>query len=207
MKTAITTMRTLALALFIAAATTAADAQGALKRVYDETINPMTQIDEALAKASAGGKYVVCQVGGNWCPWCLRFADFAEKDTAVSKAIADDFVFIHVNYDPRKASAAKAQGNTANSNYASASSNTASATAAATTAGGADKTAAMMKRLGNPARFGFPVFVVLDERGNVLHTQDSSFLEEGNGYSEKKVLRFLKNWTPKAVKPTDGNRR
>ena len=200
MKTTITTMRTLALALFIAAATTAADAQGALKRVYDETIDPMTQIDEALAKASAGGKYVVCQVGGNWCPWCLRFADFAEKDTAVSKAIADNFVFIHVNYDPRKASAAKAQGNTA-------SSNTANATAAATTAGGADKTAAMMKRLGNPARFGFPVFVVLDERGNVLHTQDSSFLEEGNGYSEKKVLRFLKNWTPKAVKPTDGNRR
>ena len=200
MKTAITTMRTLALALFIATATTAADAQGALKRVYDETIDPMTQIDEALAKASAGGKYVVCQVGGNWCPWCLRFADFAEKDTAVSKAIADDFVFIHVNYDPRKASAAKAQGNTANSN-------TANATAAATTAGSGDKTAAMMKRLGNPARFGFPVFVVLDERGNVLHTQDSSFLEEGNGYSEKKVLRFLKNWTPKAVNPTDGNRR
>ena len=200
MKTTITTMRTLALALFIAAATTAADAQGALKRVYDETIDPMTQIDEALAKASAGGKYVVCQVGGNWCPWCLRFADFAEKDTAVSKAIADNFVFIHVNYDPRKASAAKAQGNTA-------SSNTANATAAATTAGSGDKTAAMMKRLGNPARFGFPVFVVLDERGNVLHTQDSSFLEEGNGYSEKKVLRFLKNWTPKAVKPTDGNKR
>ncbi len=193
-------MRTLALALFIAAATTAADAQGALKRVYDETLDPMTQIDKALAKASAGGKYVVCQVGGNWCPWCLRFADFAEKDTAVSKAIADNFVFIHVNYDPRKASAAKAQGNTANSNSAN-------ATAAATTTGGADKTAAMMKRLGNPARFGFPVFVVLDERGNVLHTQDSSFLEEGNGYSEKKVLRFLKNWTPKAVKPTDGNRR
>ena len=200
MKTAITTMRTLALALFIAAATTAADAQSALKRVYDETIDPMTQIDKALAKASAGGKYVVCQVGGNWCPWCLRFADFAEKDTAVSKAIADNFVFIHVNYDPRKASAAKAQGNTA-------SSNTANATAATTTAGSGDKTAAMMKRLGNPARFGFPVFVVLDERGNVLHTQDSSFLEEGNGYSEKKVLRFLKNWTPKAVKPTDGNKR
>ena len=207
MKTAITTMRTLALALFIAAATTAADAQGALKRVYDETLNPMTQIDEALAKASAGGKYVVCQVGGNWCPWCLRFADFAEKDTAVSKAIADNFVFIHVNYDPRKASAAKAQGNTANSNTTNTSSNTANATAAATTACGGDKTAAMMKRLGNPARFGFPVFVVLDERGNVLHTQDSSFLEEGNGYSEKKVLRFLKNWTPKAVKPTGGNKR
>ena len=56
-----------------------------------------------------------------------------------------------------------------------------------------------MKRLGNPARFGFPVFVVLDSKGNVLHIQDSSFLEEGKEYSEKKVLRFFKNWTPKAV--------
>ena len=59
--------------------------------------------------------------------------------------------------------------------------------------------AKLMERLGNPARFGFPVFVVLDSEGNVLHIQDSSFLEEGKGYSEKKVLRFFKNWTPKAV--------
>lgn len=63
----------------------------------------------------------------------------------------------------------------------------------------ANNAAKLMKRLGNPARFGFPVFVVLDSEGNVLHIQDSSFLEEGKGYSEKKVLRFFKNWTPKAV--------
>ena len=45
-----------------------ASAQG-LKRVYDTTINPMTQIDEALAKANASDdKFVICQVGGNWCP-------------------------------------------------------------------------------------------------------------------------------------------
>ena len=58
----------------------------------------------------------------------------------------------------------------------------------------------MMKRLNNPARFGFPVFVVLDEQGNVLHIQDSSFLEEGKGYNQEKVLRFFQNWTPKAVR-------
>ena len=56
-----------------------------------------------------------------------------------------------------------------------------------------------MKRLGNPQRFGFPVFVELDENGKVLHVQDSSFLEEGQGYNKDKVLRFLNNWTPKAV--------
>ena len=79
------------------------NAQTALKKVYDESINPMEQIDKALAVAKAEGKFVVCQVGGNWCPWCLRFADFAETNEAVSKMIADNFVLIHVNYNPRKA--------------------------------------------------------------------------------------------------------
>ena len=40
-----------------------------LKKVYNEEINPIEQIDQAVAKAKAEGKFVVCQVGGNWCPW------------------------------------------------------------------------------------------------------------------------------------------
>jgi hypothetical protein len=57
-----------------------------------------------------------------------------------------------------------------------------------------------MKRLNNAGRFGFPVMVVLDENGNVIHIQDSSFLEEGKGYNKEKVIRFFKNWTPQARK-------
>jgi len=149
-----------------------ANAQGALKRVYDETIDPMAQIDEALVKAKADDKFVVCQVGGNWCPWCLKFADFVEKDTAVNKVVNDNFEYIHVNYNPRKSGGDEAQ----------------------------QKAAKLMMRLDNPQRFGFPVFVILDGDGKVLHIQDSSFLEEGKGYNEEKTLRFFKNWTPKAVK-------
>lgn len=147
-----------------------ADAQ--LKKVYDEEINPLEQIDQAVAKAKAEGKMVVCQVGGNWCPWCLRFADFITKDTAVSRVIDENFVYIHVNYNPRKREGEEK----------------------------ARQAAALMKRLNSPGRFGFPVFVVLDEKGRVLHTQDSSFLEEGEGYSQEKVLRFFRGWTPEAVR-------
>jgi hypothetical protein len=57
-----------------------------------------------------------------------------------------------------------------------------------------------MKRLNNAGRFGYPVFVVLDEEGRILHIQDSGLLEEGEGYNQKKVLSFFKNWTPKAVR-------
>jgi thioredoxin-related protein len=148
------------------------NAQTALKKVYDEDVNPIEQINQAVVKAKSEGKFVVCQVGGNWCPWCLRFADFITNDTTISNVIEQNFVYIHVNYNPRKS-------------------------------GGAEKEAlakAMLQRLNNPARFGFPVFVVLDDEGKVIHIQDSSFLEEGQGYNQGKVLRFFKNWTPKAVK-------
>jgi thioredoxin-related protein len=55
--------------------------------------------------------------------------------------------------------------------------------------------------LGNPSRFGFPVFIILDGNGKVLHIQDSGLLEEGEGYSQKKVAGFFKNWTPAALVP------
>lgn len=149
-----------------------ADAQEMSKKVYDENLNVMEQIDQALDRAKAEGKFVVCQVGGNWCVWCLRFAEFITKDSVINKTVADNFVYIHVNYNPRKAAGAEKN----------------------------QQAVAMMKRLGNPSRFGFPVLVVLDENGGVVHIQDSSYLEEGKSYDDKKVLRFFRNWTPQAVK-------
>ena len=143
-----------------------------LKKVYNEEINPIEQIDQAVAKAKTEGKFVVCQVGGNWCPWCLKFAVFIANDTAISKVIDENFEYIHVNYNPRKSQGPEQ----------------------------VEQGKALMKRLDNAGRFGFPVFVILDEEGKILHIQDSSFLEEGEGYNQEKVLRFFKNWTPSAVK-------
>lgn len=76
--------------------------QTGLKRVYDEEIDQMKQIDQALTLAQSDGKFVICQLGGNWCPWCLKFADFIEKDTTISNLIDENFVYIHVNYRPNK---------------------------------------------------------------------------------------------------------
>ena len=150
----------------------AAEAQSNLKKVYDETIDPMTQIDNAIAKADKNGNFVICQVGGNWCRWCLMFADFISKDSEITELIDKNFEYIHVNYNPRERGDQEKM----------------------------KKAEEMLKRLGNPGRFGFPVFVVLDSDGKVIHIQDSSFLEEGNGYNKSKVMRFFSNWTPEAVK-------
>lgn len=166
-------MRKIVFIMILALVTLLADAQTALKKVYDEKIDPMEQIDKALADAKVvqGKKFVMCQVGGNWCPWCLRFADFITNDSDIAKVVSDNYIYIHVNYDPRK-SGGEQQAKAAKD---------------------------LMKRLGNPQRFGFPVFVLLNTDGSVLHIQDSSFLEEGKGYNKEKVLRFFKAWTPLAV--------
>ncbi|MCQ4034450.1 thioredoxin family protein [Kaistella montana] len=51
----------------------------------------------------------------------------------------------------------------------------------------------------NPgAKFGYPVFVVLDQDGKMIHTQDSAVLEEGKGYSKEKVKEFFEKWVPKS---------
>lgn len=148
------------------------DAQTGLKKVYNDDINPIEQIEQALATARSEGKFVICQVGGNWCPWCLRFADFIANDSTICKLIDENFEYIHVSYNPRKSGSELQQ----------------------------QQAEALMARLNNCGRFGFPVFVVLDEEGRVIHIQDSSFLEEGQGYNQEKVLRFFTKWTPRAVR-------
>jgi thioredoxin-related protein len=55
--------------------------------------------------------------------------------------------------------------------------------------------------LGNPSRFGFPVFIILDGNGKVLHIQDSGLMESGQSYDQKKVTGFMKNWTAAAIIP------
>lgn len=64
-----------------------------------------------------------------------------------------------------------------------------------------NKNEAVLAKLEYPQRFGFPVFVILDDKGRRIHTQNSGYLEEGKGHSKKKVEEFLQQWSPKALNP------
>lgn len=163
-------MKKLIVAAFLSLMASVAIAQSKAK-VYDETINPDVQITEAVVKAKQDGKFVVAQLGGNWCKWCIRFARFVEADPEIKSLVDDNYEFIHVNYNPRNEADNLDK----------------------------DATAKALRRLGNPVRFGYPVLVVLDSEGNVIHTQDSGFLESGEGYDKEKVIRFFETWTPAAV--------
>lgn len=130
---------------------------------YDEQANAMEQISTAVAQAQAQQKYVICQVGGNWCPWCRRFSHLKDTCAEVRQIIEKNFVYVHINYSKE------------------------------------NKNLDAMKRLGNPGRFGYPAFVILDGEGKVMHIQNSEYLEENKGYSVKKIVKFLTLWTPEAV--------
>lgn len=141
-----------------------------LEKVYDDAADPCVQIDAAIKEAAASGRNVICQVGGNWCRWCLMFADYITKDEEIAKFIDENYVYVHINARHKNPETGK------NETYSDA-----------------------MAKLGNPQRFGFPVMVVLSPEGKVLHFQDSSYLEDGEGYDKDKVMRFFRNWTASAV--------
>lgn len=64
-----------------------------------------------------------------------------------------------------------------------------------------NKNEVMLAKLDFPQRFGFPVFVILDAKGNRIHTQNSAYLEAGKGYDNSKIAGFLEQWSPAAIDP------
>lgn len=135
------------------------------KELYNPGDDAKVEISKAVKKAKNEGKYVLLQIGGNWCGWCIAF-DKKVSTTETLKEVRDDnFVVYHVNYSKE------------------------------------NRNEEVLASLDFPQRFGFPVFVILDENGNRIHTQNSAYLEEGKGHSEKKILQFFNHWKPLALNP------
>ena len=61
----------------------------------------------------------------------------------------------------------------------------------------------VLEKYGYPQRFGFPVLIVLNAKGERLHTQDTGLLESGDGYDQRKVLQFFQQWSPAALDPSN----
>ncbi|MCG8412462.1 MAG: thioredoxin family protein [Bacteroidales bacterium] len=67
-------------------------------QVYDENIDGMKQIQEAVAKAKKENKQVLIQVGGNWCKYCIKLHNWINDDVFVKSTIDKYYVYIDVNY-------------------------------------------------------------------------------------------------------------
>ncbi|MBI5645658.1 MAG: thioredoxin family protein [Ignavibacteriae bacterium] len=91
-------MTRIVILFLLAAAVCAAQPHATDARIYDPSADAAAALDNALHEAGQQGKHVLVQVGGNWCPWCIRLEKlFASNDT-IARAIRDNYVFIRVNY-------------------------------------------------------------------------------------------------------------
>ncbi len=134
-------------------------------KLYTPEADASAAINRGITLAKSENKHLFIQIGGNWCPWCLKFHKFCSADSQIDSLMSKNFVVIKVNYSKE------------------------------------NRNLETLKRLEFPQRFGFPVFVILDANGKRIHTQSSAYLEEGESYSKKRVLDFLKQWSPDALNP------
>ena len=132
-------------------------------KLYDPNADARADIKKAVQQAAKEHKYVMLQVGGNWCIWCTRFHNTVAANDTLSRLQRENYVMVYVNYEQKNSKDA------------------------------------VWKELGYPQRFGFPVFVILDEQGKRIHTQSSAYLEEGKGHSPGKIAEFFTQWSPAAV--------
>ena len=151
------------LTLIIGLLSLSLSAQQAVK-IYNPDADAKKDVASAVAKASAEGKHVFLQIGGNWCPWCVRFHKMVAENLKLDSLVKANYEVVEVNFSKE------------NDNHE------------------------LLATLGYPQRFGFPVFVILDGTGKVLHTQDSGYLEQDKGYSQEKVERLFLNWSALTMK-------
>jgi len=133
-------------------------------KIYNTEADAQKEVAAAVSKAANEGKHVFIEVGGNWCPWCLKFNKLITEDAKLDSLIKANYEVVRVNFSKE------------NDNHA------------------------FLATLGYPQRFGYPVFLVLDEKGRVLHTQDSWYLEQDKGYNREKVEHMFLMWSAFTMK-------
>ncbi|MEK7224084.1 MAG: thioredoxin family protein, partial [Bacteroidota bacterium] len=64
-----------------------------------------------------------------------------------------------------------------------------------------NKNQELLARYEFPQRFGFPVFLILNGKGDLIHTQTSWYLEANKSYDKEKVTAFFTDWGKKSLDP------
>jgi thioredoxin-related protein len=68
------------------------------EHLYDIERDAIAEIDSAIHVANIENKNVLIQVGGNWCPWCIRLHHFIDSHPRLDSIVSADYVLIRVNY-------------------------------------------------------------------------------------------------------------
>jgi thioredoxin-related protein len=66
--------------------------------LYSPDANARQDLDMAIGTARDQHKNVLIQIGGNWCPWCIRLHKVFESEARIDSILKADYVFILINY-------------------------------------------------------------------------------------------------------------
>lgn len=65
---------------------------------YDPNADANAQLDAALEQAKQKGQNVLVQVGGSWCPWCVRLHKLFMQDAELRARLDEDYVWVQIYY-------------------------------------------------------------------------------------------------------------
>lgn len=67
-------------------------------KIYNPDADAKADIQQAVKQATTEGKHVFLQIGGNWCPWCLKFHRFVDDNQEIKDYVNANYVVLKVNY-------------------------------------------------------------------------------------------------------------
>jgi uncharacterized protein YyaL (SSP411 family) len=71
-------------------------------KIYNPDANAREDIAKAVKQAKAENKHVLLQIGGNWCPWCIRLHGMETTDPKIDSLLKADYVMVFVNVPKEK---------------------------------------------------------------------------------------------------------
>ncbi len=78
----------------------------ALNAQFDPARDPVADLATAKVEAQRGGKRIILDVGGEWCPWCHLMDGFIEGDAEIRSFRDANYVWMKVNYSEENENAA-----------------------------------------------------------------------------------------------------
>lgn len=78
----------------------------ALDGKFDPSRDPAADLKLAMAAAQHSGRRIMLDVGGQWCPWCLRMDAFLHDDAQLHALRDAGYVWMNVNYSDENENAA-----------------------------------------------------------------------------------------------------
>lgn len=83
-----------------------ANSEPFIREKFDPKRDPKPDLENAVQIATASGKRIILDIGGEWCGWCIYMDKFFYQNPELAKIRNDNFVWVKVNFSEENENAA-----------------------------------------------------------------------------------------------------